>query len=146
MSGIFWRKNGVLMTDYVSRVDNHKLLLTSDDDLCAPSGGVIAQQITNKDGGTGVPTWNLRAYKFIDLQRQPFQRWVLREVGSPHWHDPERACTGETYGQGDIDQVTGELIWLPDEFVSPFSYDGYMQLIGLSFDCTTHTYKGPCYT
>lgn len=144
MSDLLWRKNGVMMRNYASRNANRQLLVTSDVDFCSLSGGVIAQQITNKEGGTGIPVWNLRAYKFIDLEQQPFHRWVLRDVGSSHWNDPEMICNGSTYGQGNIDQTTGELIGLPDEFVTNYSYNGYMQLIGFIFDCTTNKYIGPC--
>ena len=134
----------MIMRQYDGRTANYQLLVTSNVDYCSLSGGVIAQQITDNTGKQGVPVWNLRAYKFIDLERQPFQRWVLRDVGELHWDDPEKGCTGSQYEDGKIDQTTGELIGLPDEFVTNFSHPGYMQLIGITYNCTTKQYIGPC--
>lgn len=105
-----------------------KLIQCISCPCCVPR--VIAKKITNasKEGKEkGMDKWDLRPYKKQGIGT-PGNRWYLRDVGSSHWNNQKYSCSGSSYGSGKIDQK-GVLVGLPDEFVSRYSYNGYMQLL-----------------
>ncbi|MPM89072.1 hypothetical protein SDC9_136180 [bioreactor metagenome] len=54
-------------------------------------------------------------------------RWRIRDVREAHHNNADASCSGVIYGNGSIDKG-GRLVGLPGEFVSGYSYNGYMQL------------------
>lgn len=87
---------------------------------CKPR--VIASKITNPNS----PRWDLTPYQGERIGL-PGARWRLRDVGEAHHNDRDQSCSGVIYGNGSIDK-DGKLVGLPNEFVSGYSYNGYMQL------------------
>ncbi|MFA7177497.1 MAG: hypothetical protein WC114_09635 [Smithellaceae bacterium] len=71
-------------------------------------------------------TWNLRPYQG-DKIGLPGHRWRIRDVGESHHNNPDASCSGTIYNNGTIDG-NGKLTGLPNEFVSGYSYNGYMEL------------------
>lgn len=78
-------------------------------DSCEPK--IIASFTTNRDN----PIWDLTPYQGAGIG-DPNATWRL-------W---ERSYNLE-YQRGNIDE-DGTLVGLPNQFVSTYSYDGYMEL------------------
>ena len=89
---------------------------------CKPK--VIASKTTNRSNGT--ERWDLTPYQG-DRIGLPGARWRIRDVGEAHHNDRDASCSGVIYNNGHIDE-DGVLTGLPNEFVSGYSYNGYMQL------------------
>ncbi len=89
---------------------------------CKPR--VIASKITNRSNGT--ETWDLTPYQG-DRIGFPGGRWRVRDVGESHHNNSSASCSGTIYYSGTIDG-NGKLTGLPDQFVSNYSYNGYMEL------------------
>lgn len=87
---------------------------------CRPK--VIASKITNPSS----PRWDLTPYQGEHIGL-PGARWRIRDVGESHWNNRDNGCSGSIYNNGSIDG-DGVLTGLPNEFVSGYSYNGYMQL------------------
>lgn len=114
---LWFNKNGKLIMQ-----DGH--LVNCDECPCECKPFVIATKITNTRRD---PCWDLRPYKYKGKYRNGSGRWRLRDVGAAHYYNPDKPCNGVVYGSGEIGR-DGELIGLPDEFVSGYNYDGYMTL------------------
>ena len=82
-----------------------------NDDCTECTPRIIASFTTNPD----TPVWDLTPYQG-DGVGTPNRKWRLFERGA-----------GLEYESGEID-ANGQLVGLPDEFVSHYSYDGYMEL------------------
>ncbi len=106
----------------IKKKKNGRLIVCWVCPCCKPR--VIASQITNAN--TGPKTWNLRPYQG-DKIGLPGHRWRIRDVGESHHNNPDASCSGTIYSNGSIDG-NGKLTGLPDEFVSGYSYNGYMEL------------------
>ena len=106
----------------IKKKKNGRLIVCWVCPCCKPR--VIASQITNAN--TGPKTWNLRPYQG-DKIGLPGHRWRIRDVGESHHNNPDASCSGTIYNNGTIDG-NGKLTGLPDEFVSGYSYNGYMEL------------------
>lgn len=106
----------------IRKKKNGKLIACWVCPCCRPR--VIASKITNRSNGT--QTWNLRPYQG-DKVGLPGHRWRVRDVGEAHHNDSDASCSGTLYYSGTIDG-NGKLAGLPDEFVSGYSYNGYMEL------------------
>ena len=89
---------------------------------CRPR--VIASTITNRSDGR--ETWDLRPYQG-DGMGVPGARWRIRDVGESHHNNPANSCSGTIYYNGTID-ANGRLTGLPNQFVSSYNYNGYMEL------------------
>lgn len=87
---------------------------------CAPK--VIAAKITNSSS----PRWDLTPYQGKQTGL-PGARWRIRDVGEAHHNNADASCSGTIYNSGSIDKE-GKLTGLPNEFVSGYSYNGYMEL------------------
>ena len=117
---ILWRDKET--KKLIKKKKNGRLIVCWVCPCCKPR--VIASQITNAN--TGPKTWNLRPYQG-DKIGLPGHRWRIRDVGESHHNNPDASCSGTIYNNGTIDG-NGKLIGLPDEFVSGYSYNGYMEL------------------
>jgi len=106
----------------IKKKKNGRLIVCWVCPCCKPR--VIASQITNAN--TGPKTWNLRPYQG-DKIGLPGHRWRIRGVGESHHNNPDASCSGTIYNNGSIDGK-GKLTGLPNEFVSGYSYNGYMEL------------------
>ncbi len=106
----------------IKKKKNGRLIVCWVCPCCKPR--VIASQITNAN--TGPKTWNLRPYQG-DKIGLPGHRWRIRDVGESHHNNPDASCSGTIYNNGSIDGK-GKLTGLPNEFVSGYSYNGYMEL------------------
>jgi len=106
----------------IKKKKNGRLIVCWVCPCCKPR--VIASQITNAN--TGPKTWNLRPYQG-DKIGLPGHRWRIRDVGESHHNNPDASCSGTIYNNGTIDG-NGKLTGLPNEFVSGYSYNGYMEL------------------
>jgi len=106
----------------IRKKKNGKLIACWVCPCCRPR--VIASKITNRSNGT--QTWNLRPYQG-DKVGLSGHRWRIRDVGESHHNNSSASCSGTIYGNGTIDK-NGKLTGLPDEFVSGYSYNGYMEL------------------
>lgn len=106
----------------IKKKKNGRLIVCWVCPCCKPR--VIASQITNAN--TGPKTWNLRPYQG-DKIGLPGHRWRIRDVGESHHNNPDASCSGTIYNNGTIDG-NGKLTGLPDEFVSGYVYNGYMEL------------------
>lgn len=106
----------------IKKEKNGRLIVCWVCPCCKPR--VIASQITNAN--TGPKTWNLRPYQG-DKIGLPGHRWRIRDVGESHHNNPDASCSGTIYSNGSIDG-NGKLTGLPDEFVSGYGYNGYMEL------------------
>ena len=106
----------------IKKKKNGRLIVCWVCPCCKPR--VIASKITNRSSGT--QTWNLRPYQG-DKIGLPGHRWRIRDVGESHHNNPDASCSGTIYNNGTIDG-NGKLTGLPDEFVSGYSYNGYMEL------------------
>lgn len=102
-------------------------------DKCQPK--VIASKVTNAEN----PVWDLTPYQGPDMA-PPGSFWRIIEVGFCFpWSYP-------WYGAGCVDEE-GRLVGLPDEFVSEYSYNGYLQLqIGCDGYFAYITWPGNCQT
>lgn len=112
------RKTGKL----IRRGQNGRLVACWVCPCCRPR--VIASKITNLSNGT--ERWNLKPYQGERIGL-PGARWRFRDVGEAHHNNDSASCSGSIYSNGTIDGK-GRLTGLPDEFVSTFSYNGYMEL------------------
>ena len=106
----------------IKKKKNGRLIVCWVCPCCKPR--VIASQITNAN--TGPKTWNLRPYQGNKIGL-PGHRWRIRDVGESHHNNPDASCSGTIYNNGTIDG-NGKLTGLPNEFVSGYSYNGYMEL------------------
>jgi len=106
----------------IKKKKNGRLIVCWVCPCCKPR--VIASQITNAN--TGPKTWNLRPYQG-DKIGLPGHRWRIRDVGESHHNNPDASCSGTIYNNGTIDG-NGKLTGLPNEFVSGYSYNVYMEL------------------
>jgi hypothetical protein len=107
----------------IRKEKNGKLVICWVCPCCEPK--VIASKITNSRYESQ-KRWNLRPYQG-DKVGLPGARWRLRDVGEAHHNNPDANCSGTQYNSGIVDE-NGKLVGLPDEFVSSYSYNGYMQL------------------
>lgn len=106
----------------IRKKKNGRLIVCWVCPCCKPN--VIASQITN--ASSGPKTWNLRPYQG-DKVGLPGARWRIRDVGESHHNNSDASCSGTIYYNGTID-ANGKLTGLPNEFVSGYSYNGYMEL------------------
>ena len=106
----------------IKKEKNGRLIICWVCPCCKPK--VIASQITN--ARTGPKTWNLRPYQG-ERVGLPGHRWRIRDVGESHYNNPNASCSGSRYDNGTIDGK-GKLTDLPNEFVSGYNYNGYMEL------------------
>lgn len=106
----------------IRKKKNGRLVVCWVCPCCKPR--VIASTITN--AGDGRKTWNLRPYQG-DKVGLPGARWRIRDVGESHHNNSDASCSGTIYNSGTIDG-NGKLTGLPNEFVSGYSYNGYMEL------------------
>ena len=106
----------------IRKKKNGRLVVCWVCPCCKPR--VIASKITN--AGDGRKTWNLRPYQG-DKGGLPGARWRIRDVGESHHNNSDASCSGTIYNSGTIDG-NGKLTGLPNEFVSGYSYNGYMEL------------------
>jgi hypothetical protein len=104
----------------IKKKNNGKLVICWVCPCCEPK--VIASAITNSSNRT----WNLRPYQG-ERVGLPGARWRIRDVGQAHHNSSTANCSGTRYQSGVVDE-NGKLQGLPDEFVSNYSYNGYMQL------------------
>jgi len=118
MAGNVWFKNGKIVLE-----DGKVILCDRCPCKCEPK--VIASFITNGSDESR-KRWNLRPYQ-RDHVGDYGGYWRIRDVGEAHHNNPEASCSGSIYNNGTIDK-NGRLEGLPDEFVSGYSYNGYMEL------------------
>ncbi len=101
---------------------------------CVPY--VLASRVTNSSN----PVWDLTPYQG-PTKATPCSFWRLIEVGTCYPY------AYPWYGAGCVDS-DGRLVGLPDQFVTGFAYDGYMELqIGCqSPDGLSILWPGTCQT
>jgi len=117
---VLWRdmKTGKI----IRKKNNGHLVVCWACPCCKPQ--VLASTITNR--AEGKTTWNLKPYQ-REKMGLPGHRWRIRDVGESHHRDPKAYCSGSQYYNGTIDEK-GRLTGLPDQFVSSYYYNGYMEL------------------
>jgi len=118
MAGSVWFKNGKIIME-----DGKVILCDRCPCKCEPK--VIGSFITNGSDESR-KRWNLKPYQGEHVGDYGGY-WRIRDVGEAHHNNPEASCSGSIYNSGTISK-TGVLEGLPDEFVSGYYYDGYMEL------------------
>ena len=105
-------------------------------ECCSCEPFVLASFTTNPQN----PCWDLTPYQGPD-QAPPGSFWRIIEMGSCY------PSGYPWYGAGCVDG-DGQLVGLPNQFCSNYSYDGYLELqIGcLSFEGTQIIWPGTCQT
>lgn len=113
-----WMKNGGIIMEGGS-------VIVCDRCPCKCKPKVIGSFVTNGSDESR-KKWDLTPYQGKNVGT-PGGYWRIRDVGESHHNNSEEPCSGSIYNSGSINNK-GELEGLPDEFVSGYYYDGYMEL------------------